>query len=74
MNKKIPIGLGIAVLAIVITIVGVKAYFGDSATELPGEEKMEKTLNLQESGESKVSGNTGESEANEAGENENNNP
>ena len=43
-------------------IVGIKAYFGDSATELPGEEKMEKTLNLQESGEA------GESEANEASE------
>ena len=74
MNKKIPIGIGIAVVAIVITIVGIKAYFGDSATELPGEEKMEKTLNLQESkganqaGETNEAGETGESgEAGETG-------
>ena len=49
-------------MVIAVMIVGIKAYFGDSATELPGEEKMEKTLNLQESGEA------GESEANEASE------
>ena len=68
MNKKIPIGVGIAVVAIVIIIVGAKAYFGDSATELPGEEKMENTLNLQESGKGNV-GEAGESgESNEAGE------
>lgn len=69
MNKKIPIGIGIAALVIVVMIVGIKAYFGDSATELPGEEKMEKTLNLQESGETSKSGESGEAnEANEAGE------
>ena len=51
MNKKIPIGIAITAVIIVVMIVGIKAYFGDSATELPGEEKMEKTLNLQESGE-----------------------
>jgi hypothetical protein len=66
MNKKIPIGIGIAVVAIVVIIVGAKAYFGDSATELPGEEKMENTLNLQEKGNVGESGETGE--ANEAGE------
>ena len=72
MNKKIPIGIGIAALVIVVMIVGIKAYFGDSATELPGEEKMEKTLNLQESGEQKEAGESGEN--NEAGEIEENNP
>ena len=67
MNKKIPIGIGIAAVIIVVMIVGIKAYFGDSATELPGEEKMEKTLNLQESGEARKSAVSGEaSEANEA--------
>ena len=69
MNKKIPIGIGIAAMVIVVMIVGIKAYFGDSATELPGEEKMEKTLNLQESGESGEARESGESnEASEAGE------
>ena len=69
MNKKIPIGIGIAAVVTVVMIVGIKAYFGDSATELPGEEKMEKTLNLQESGESGKSGQAGGSgEANEASE------
>ncbi len=66
MNKKIPIGIGIAVVAIVVIIVGAKAYFGDSATELPGEEKMENTLNLQEKGNVVKAGEAGE--ANEAGE------
>ena len=70
MNKKIPIGVGITVVAIVIIIVSAKAYFGDSATELPGEEKMEKTLNLQESEKENIgkAGETGED--NEAGETE----
>ena len=72
MNKKIPIGIGIAAMVIVVMIVGIKAYFGDSATELPGEEKMEKTLNLQESGEQKEAGESGEN--NEAGEMEESNP
>ena len=67
MNKKIPIGIGITAVIIVVMIVGIKSYFGDSATELPGEEKMEKTLNLQESGEAGKSGESGEAnEANEA--------
>jgi len=69
MNKKIPVGIGIAAVVIVVMVVGIKAYFGDSATELPGEEKVEKTLNLQESGESSNAGEAGEAnEANEAGE------
>jgi hypothetical protein len=75
MNKKIPIGIGIAVVAIVIIIVGAKAYFGDSATELPGEEKMENTLNLQEKGNIGEAGEAGEAnEAGEAGEVVKNNP
>lgn len=57
-NKKIPIAIGIAVVAIVIAVAAAKAYFGDSATELPAEEKVEKSLNLQEK----------ESEENERGE------
>ena len=74
MNKKIPIGVGIALVAIVVIIVGAKAYFGDSATELPGEEKMENTLNLQESGKENV-GEAGEdNEAGEAGESVKKNP
>ena len=72
MNKKIPIGIGIAAMVIVVMIVGIKAYFGDSATELPGEEKMEKTLNLQESEEQKEAGESGEN--NEAGEMEESTP
>ena len=69
MNKKIPISIGITAVVIVVMIVGIKTYFGDSATELPGEEKMEKSLNLQETapaGKSVVSGEA--NEANEAGE------
>lgn len=72
MNKKIPIVIAIAVVAIGIAIVGVKSYFGDTATELPQEENVEKTLNLQESGNAKQteSGETGEStESGESGEN-----
>lgn len=75
MNKKIPIVIGIAVVAIGITIVGVKSYFGDAATELPQEESVEKTLNLQESGNSKQTGESGEtSESTESGESGGNNP
>lgn len=49
MNKKITVGVGVAVLAIVIAIVGVKEIAGDSAAEIPGEEHVEKTLHVQES-------------------------
>lgn len=65
MNKKIPIAIGVAVVIIGIIIVGSKAYFGDSATELPAEEKIEKSLNIQEPSDAK----SGEaSEAGESGE------
>ena len=43
MNKKISIGIGIAAVVIVVMIVGIKAYFGDSATELPGESSENKS-------------------------------
>lgn len=68
MNKKIPIAIGVAVVIIGIIIVGSKAYFGDSATEMPGEEKIEKSLNLQESSNSKTGESNEAGEANEAGE------
>lgn len=67
MNKKIPIAIGVAVVIVGIIIVGSKAYFGDSATEMPGEEKIEKSLNLQESSNVKT-GETKTGESNEAGE------
>ena len=71
MNKKIPIAVGIAVIIIGIIIVGSKAYYGDSKTELPAEEKIEKSLNMEEKSAGNVEPKIGESEsgeANEAGE------
>lgn len=41
--KKIPIVIGVTVVVIGI-IIGSKAYFGDSATELPDKEKIEKIV------------------------------
>ena len=61
MNKKLVVGIGIGLVSIAILITGVKTYFGDSAAELPGEEKMENSLHLQESG-------TEPADAKEAGE------
>jgi hypothetical protein len=71
MNKKIPIAIGIAVAVIAVVLVGAKAYLGDSKTELPAEEKIEKSLNIQEKNEGAESG---ENEANEAGEARESNP
>lgn len=72
MNKKIPIAIGIAVAVIGIIIVGSKAYFGDEKTELPAEEQMEKSLNIEEKQTAKVqtpeAGESAENEANEANE------
>ena len=48
MNKKILVGITIAIVVIAVTVVGLKTLLGDKATELPGEEPAEKTLNLQE--------------------------
>lgn len=68
MNKKIPIAAGIAIAIIAIAIIGAKAYFGDAKTELPAEEKIEKSLNVEEK-----TGEAGEAgEAGEVGERENN--
>jgi negative regulator of sigma E activity len=52
MNKKILAGIAIAAIAIAVTVVGIKTILGDRATELPGEEHAEKTLNLQETNQS----------------------
>jgi flagellar basal body-associated protein FliL len=71
MNKKILVGIAIAIIIVAVGIVGIKAMLGDKATELPYEEKIEKTLNVQEGkgtaepGESSESGESGE--ANESG-------
>jgi len=66
MNKKILVGIAIAIIIVAVGIVGIKAMLGDKATELPYEEKVEKTLNIQEGKETPESGESGESgEANE---------
>ena len=67
MNKKILVGIAIAIIIVAVGIVGIKAMFGDKATELPYEEKVEKTLNVQEGKGVPESGESGESgEANES--------
>jgi len=63
MNKKVLIGIVIALVIVAVGIVGVKAMLGDAKTELPYEEQTEKTLNLQE--KAAESGESGENEANE---------
>jgi uncharacterized protein YpmB len=71
MNKKIPIAIGIAVVIIGIIIVSSKAYYGDSKTELPAEEKIEKALSIEEKSTGNITPKAGEpeiGEANEAGE------
>lgn len=68
MNKKIMIGAGIAVLAIVIATIGIKEIAGDSAAEIPGEEHMEKTLNIQESNTTNTTSESGESGSTESSE------
>ncbi len=52
MNKKIIVGITVAMIITAVTVVGVKTILGDKATELPGEEQTEKTLNLQETNKS----------------------
>jgi choline-glycine betaine transporter len=54
MNKKIIAGITIAIIAIVATVVGLKTILGDRATEVPGEEHVEKTLNIQETNKTAV--------------------
>ena len=65
MNKKILIGIAMAIVIASVGIVGAKAMLGDQATELPLEEQAEKSLNLQEKYEPSE---YGESEADEASE------
>ena len=65
MNKKILAGIIIAIAIAAIGIVSIKAILGDQATELPFEEKAEKSLNLQESGESEEAGESAQEEAGE---------
>lgn len=48
MNKKIVIGVAIAIVIGVAVTVGLKVTLGDKAIELPGEEHAESTLHLQE--------------------------
>jgi len=62
MNKKILVGIAIAIIIVAVGIVGIKAMFGDESTELPYEEQVEKTLNIQETPES---GESAEEEAQE---------
>jgi hypothetical protein len=69
MNKKILVGIVIAIVAVGVGIVSIKAMLGDAATELPYEEQSEKVLNLQESSTPANSANSGEAgESGESGE------
>ena len=63
MNKKILVGITIAIIIVAVGIIGIKAMLGDESTELPYEEKVEKTLNIQE--ETAESGESAEEEAQE---------
>ena len=67
MNKKILVGIAITIIAIAGTVVGLKTILGDKATELPGEEHAEKTLNVQETNKTTVS-TTGSTTSGETGE------
>ncbi len=67
MNKKI-VGITIAIIVVAVTAAGVKTILGDKATELPGEEQTEKTLNLQETKSTANSTESAESGSTESGE------
>jgi flagellar basal body-associated protein FliL len=68
MNKKVLIGIAVALVIAAVGIIGVKAMLGDAKTEMPYEEQTEKTLNLQESPGATESGETTEAGENEANE------
>lgn len=68
MNKKVLVGIAVALVIVAIGIVGVKAMLGDAKTELPYEEQTEKVVGLQEKIGATESGESGESEQNEANE------
>jgi hypothetical protein len=55
MNKKILVGIAIAVIAIAVAVVGAKTILGDKALALPGEEHTEKALNIQETNKTTIS-------------------
>jgi hypothetical protein len=55
MNKKILVGIAIAIIAISVTVVGIKNTLGDKALALPGEENTEKALNIQETNKTTAS-------------------
>lgn len=65
MNKKVLIGIAVALVIVAIGIVGIKAMLGDAKTELPYEEQTEKTIGLQEKIGTAESGESGGNEANE---------
>ena len=71
MNKKILVGITIAIIVVAVAVVGLKTILGDKATELPGEEHAEKTLNLQETNKSTSNSTTsaepGSTESGESG-------
>ena len=48
MNKKILVAITVAIVASAVVLVGLKTILGDKATEIPGEEHAEKSLNIQE--------------------------
>ncbi len=54
MNKKIIVGITIAIVVIGVTAVGLKTILGDKATEVPGEERAENALNIQETSNATV--------------------
>lgn len=66
MNKKILAGIAVAVIIVAVGIIGAKAMLGDKATELPGEEKVEKSLNIEEGKGNPESSESGGNEANES--------
>ncbi|MCA9828166.1 MAG: hypothetical protein KC444_07245 [Nitrosopumilus sp.] len=62
MNKKIIVSVAVAavIMSSLLVVIALKTTLGDDAAELPGEEGIEKTYNLQEENE------RGESAADEA--------
>jgi hypothetical protein len=69
MNKKILAGIASAIIIVAVGIIGAKAMLGDRSTELPYEEKVEKSLNIQE-GKGTVQPDESGEKAGESGEKE----
>lgn len=69
MNKKILVGIAIAMITIAVVVVGLKTIMGDKTLALPGEEHTENALNLQENNKT-TSNSTGQvkSDSAESGE------